>query len=157
MTYWGAANENPQLRLPVFSASPSTLAINSEPWAVLAGQLHTDWNRAISTAHKTECCFDHPTVWKSSLTNQFSFSPAQVKSPKAEKIVGHCREWKMTRETGMLLDFFLDGSFSHVYLTLCYQDYPETDTSELVWACHQLVPASIAKLLLWPSFLHKNH
>jgi hypothetical protein len=37
VTYWDAANENSQLRLPVFSASPSTLAINSEPWAVLTG------------------------------------------------------------------------------------------------------------------------
>jgi hypothetical protein len=85
------------------------------------------------------------------------FSPAQVKAPKPEKNVGHCRECKMMRGTGMMLDFFLDGSFSHVYLTLCYQDYPETDTSELIRACHQLVLASIAKLLLWQSFLHKNH
>jgi len=79
------------------------------------------------------------------------------KAPKPEKFVGHCREWKVMRETGMLLDFFLDGSFSHANLTLCYQDYPETDTSELIGACHQLFPASIAKLLLWLSFRHKNH
>jgi len=79
------------------------------------------------------------------------------KAPKPENFVGHCREWKMMRETGMLLDFFLDGSFSHANLTWCYQDYPETDTSELIPACHQLFPASIAKLFLWLSFLHKNH
>ncbi len=53
----------------------------------------------------------------------------------------------MMRETGMLLDFFLDGSFSHAYLTLRYRDYSETDTSELIQACHQLFHASIAKHL----------
>jgi hypothetical protein len=63
----------------------------------------------------------------------------------------------MMRETGMLLYFFLDGSFSHAFLTLCYQDYHETETSEHIWACYQLFPTSIVKLLLWLNFLHKSH
>jgi hypothetical protein len=38
----------------------------------------------------------------------------------------------MMREIGMLLEFFLDGSFSHANLTLYYQDYPKANISEFV-------------------------
>lgn len=131
------------------------------------------WNKfffpcsVLGTIVALTTCLDQPPWPPDSLKvqyeNWFSFSPAQLstKTWKHHQVwqntVGRCRQWKMMRETGMLLYFFLDGSFSHAFLTLCYQDYHETETSEHIWACYQLFPTSIVKLLLWLNFLHKSH